>query len=693
MAAPTRVAAVTQTASGTTAATADISAAAVGSWELAVFTTDSNGVGPLPAGWTLLLPVGTQQATGTRRTAIAARIKQSGDTSVAWNSAASAYKRLTLAHGLGSAPISAWTVGMIGVRAAGDVVSGQSVQAGSSTTSVAPGVVAPADSLVITVLVEATTAVGEPTVSGASVWLNSGDASPVIEQHTIAYTTPAAGTTGAVTGTYVPTQASNGMGVQIVIPAASASPVTRTGTLDLVLSLAATATTPTPPGFANVAQMLATPGATWAHRGGSANWPEMSEYAYDQAVRAGYGALEFSAQRTNDGGGAGTWIGSHDTTPNRTSQTSGAPAYSAMSYSTLQATYQNTLNSAGTPRPYYRLVDFLDKYTPTHVVIVDPKEELGRITEFLDILDAHGGNTKIVVKFFGTGGGSTALADAAAARGYQTWGYFYQAGFEDGSLARDQDHWSILGMNYDASQAAWDAVTSYGKPVVGHIIPSQAAYNTAIAKGARMAQVANVAGVTAVGASTIPGELPLQVAFSAARTVDTARTAQAGTVVEFVATRAVDVARAGVLSLTLEASSTQTADVARGADLAVTVAPVVSASADTARAAALGVTVALGGFVEAGTIARDAVLTLVLGRSADRAVDTERQASLIVSLVLRATPVANASRAAALTLSVELDGDLTGDRPSRMVFTLTAHRPSAAKIRPRPLSPPVWPPT
>lgn len=253
-----------------------------------------------------------------------------------------------------------------------------------------------------------------------------------------------------------------------------------------------------PRGFSSVAHMLATPGATWAHRGGSTNWPEMSEYAYDQAVLAGYGALEFSAHRTSDG----VWIGSHDPDLNRTSELAAGtlPNISAMTWAQVQ-TYMNTRNSAGTPRAYYRLDAFLDKYTPTHVCIVDPKNDVGRIAEFLAICDAHGGNTKIVVKFFGVGGGSTALADAAATKQYQTWGYFYEADYLDGDMARDQSHWSILGMNYDASQAAWDAALSYGKPVVGHIAGSQTNYDTAIAKGARMVQSANVAGIRAVGAT------------------------------------------------------------------------------------------------------------------------------------------------------------------------------------------------
>lgn len=658
MAAPTRVNAVTTTASGTAAASVDISAAAVGSWMLAVFTTDSNGVGALPAGWTLLLPVSSQQATGTRRTAIAARLKQSGDTTVAWNSAASAYKRLTVAHGLGSGALSSWIFGTIGVRAAGDAVAGQSVQAGSSTTSVAPSVTAPTDALVITVLVEVTTAVGEPTVSGATVWLNSGDASPVIEQHTLAYTTPAAGSTGAVTGTYVPTQASNGMGVQIVIPSTSTAPIERTATITLTAALSGTATVPRRPGFSSVTQMLATPGATWAHRGGSVNWPEMSEYAYDQSVLAGYGALEFSAHRTSDG----VWIGSHDPSLNRTSQTSGLPNISAMTWAQVQ-TYSNSLTSAGTPRPYYRLDDFLDKYTSTHVCIVDPKNDVGRIAEFLAICDAHGGPSKIVVKFFGVGSGSTALADAATAKGYQTWGYFYEADVADGDLAADQSHWSILGMEYGASQASWDAVLSYGKPVVGHIAASQANYDTAIAKGARMVQVSNVAGVTAVGASALVGTLPMTVALTATRTVDAARTATIALSALVSAAATVDVAREATTGLAVAFSADRAADVARTATVAISLNLTSTVIADTSRSAVIGAVVSMSGELATGSTERAATVAVGVALSATVSNDVARTATVILSADLGGGVIAGIARMATLTMSASVSGARAGESP------------------------------
>lgn len=534
------------------------------------------------------------------------------------------------------------------------------VGASPRNQNVAPSVDAAAGSVVIAITQEATSAqlaADEITGTSPTGWTRAR----WIEQipnylETIGIyqkAMPAPGATGDLTVTYSSTQDSNGWAVQVAIPGtAPASPL---------------------PGFSSVSQMLATPGATWAHRGGSANWPEMSEYAYDQAVLAGYGALEFSAQRTNDGGGSGTWIGSHDPTPNRTSQTTGAPAYSAMSYTTLLAAYQNTLNAAGTPRPYYRLVDFLDKFTPTHVVIVDPKDELARVPEFLNLLDAHGGNTKIVVKFYGGGRGAAALADAATAKGYQTWGYFYEADIASGELAAWQSHWSILGMEYAASQGAWDTILGYGKPVVGHIAGSQANFDTAITKGARMVQSANVSGIRAVGA--VRGVI---------QTLPALASAPAGTSTPPVFTGAV----ASALPALASAATGSTGTPAASGTITASLPALMQASTGVVEAPAVHGAVAAAfppptaagsGSVNApNSIGAVATLLPGLATSASGSVNEPGGVSGEIAATLPA-------------LSAALDGAVVARR-TRMVFTPTVHRAGAPLIRPRPLSSPIWPP-
>lgn len=249
-------------------------------------------------------------------------------------------------------------------------------------------------------------------------------------------------------------------------------------------------------GFRSVAQMLATPGATWAHRGGSANWPEMSALAYRNAALAGYGALEFSCGRSVDG----VWFGLHDATLNRTSGTTDLPNVNTMTWAQIQE-HMITVNANGDPQPYFKMTDFLDIYASTHVVIMDIKYGWSFAAEWFDILKSYTGDRqRIIVKYFGPTSFSAQMRDYVRSAGFASWGYYYPSDFAAGAVEPTQGHWSMLGMDYTASQADWDALAAYGKPIVGHIAPSQAAYDTARAKGARMVQCADVAGIAPVGA-------------------------------------------------------------------------------------------------------------------------------------------------------------------------------------------------
>lgn len=447
-----------------------------GNWVF-LFVESVTGAGAIstPAGWTLLK---ARETIGTRQAILFGKIWHTGDsTSVTVAVATDGVKAVGVVWGNeGPATIDQLIVGASRVR---NTVG----SAGSRYSNIAPSITVASGDRIMVFSAEATAATETPNSiasvnNGMTEVLYQGQPSSTYLE-TLWIGTKVASTSGATgdtTITYRNPQDSNGWAVQIGIPQVVVVP-------------------PDPgPGFNNVYEMLRTAGVTWAHRGGSANWPEMSEYAFDQAVLAGYDTLEFSAHKTLDD----IWMGSHDANLNRTSQTTGLPDISTMTWAQVQ-TYQNSLNAGGTPRPYYRLDSFLDKYTPERVCIVDPKTDVSQVTSFLNLLNAHGGPSKIIVKFYGVGTGATALADAARLLGYQTWGYFYEADFVSGDMARDQSHWSILGMDIGASQASWDAVLSYGKPVVGHIAQSQANYNTAISKGARMVQCANVSGIAAVG--------------------------------------------------------------------------------------------------------------------------------------------------------------------------------------------------
>lgn len=251
-------------------------------------------------------------------------------------------------------------------------------------------------------------------------------------------------------------------------------------------------------GFNSVSDMLAKPGFTWAHRGGSASWPECSLYAFTRSVVRGYGVLEVSLGRTSDG----VWFGLHDQTTDRTSGGTYGDA-SSQTWAQIQ-TQQIVVGAEGAPQPYMRWEEIVAAYGSTHILVVDPKYGFNTYrTEFLNMVNNDVGPTRAIIKFSGVGSGAAALSNAARALGFETWGYYYAgdasaANGGNGALQTWQSNWTILGMEYTASQPIWDEITAIGKPVVGHIAPNQTAYNTAMTKGASGVQVSGVGVVAPV---------------------------------------------------------------------------------------------------------------------------------------------------------------------------------------------------
>lgn len=140
----------------------------------------------------------------------------------------------------------------------------------------------------------------------------------------------------------------------------------------------------------------------------------------------------------------------------------------------------STLTTSSGGYPIAKMTDVLDSFASGSRVIFADNKGQQNTAAFLNVLDGYGGNGRFVSKGFGT---STTMADAATARGYKTWGYYYAADVAV-NLPNTQSHWTYLGMDYTAPASAWAAVESYSKPVLGHIIDSQAAATTAFGRGA-----------------------------------------------------------------------------------------------------------------------------------------------------------------------------------------------------------------
>ena len=225
-----------------------------------------------------------------------------------------------------------------------------------------------------------------------------------------------------------------------------------------------------------------------AHRGGSADWPEETLYAYTQATRwadAATLALECSVWMSSDG----VFVASHDQTTGR--------VFNGTSYDinvTPWATLSTLTTKAG-GYPIARLDDLLPAF-PDRAWFVENKGSSG-ITSFFNLLDANGGPSRIVSK---QPANNTTVNAEARNRGYKTWGYYFDA--DTPTIAATQSRWDMLGEDYAASAASWAEVKSYGKPVLAHIVDT-AAHKT-------LAASYSPAGFMASGVQEVVPQTPAQ---------------------------------------------------------------------------------------------------------------------------------------------------------------------------------------
>lgn len=239
------------------------------------------------------------------------------------------------------------------------------------------------------------------------------------------------------------------------------------------------------PGGMLVPELFAAREFTIAHRGGSADWPEMSMEAYRRSVGLGVDALEVSVARSADG----VWFGLHDATLDRTSGTTGFAAaehpWSEIRTHRIRPTGAYDTSSAD--QPYLPFPELVAAYAGSHAIFVDPKAAAPEhYPELLALMDAAGpeATETFVAKAYCT---TTGWAAAARARGYRTWGYYYGRDLADGStpLEATQASWDLLGLDVAAPADAWSAVLAAGKPVIAHIVASPADAATARNRGAR----------------------------------------------------------------------------------------------------------------------------------------------------------------------------------------------------------------
>ena len=266
--------------------------------------------------------------------------------------------------------------------------------------------------------------------------------------------------------------------------------------IKIVSSKDAMPPTPTPlatkAGYSSVADMQSHDPFFIAHRGGSAQWPEMSMLAYENAVESGVGAIEVSVARTKDG----VFFGLHDKTIDRTSGVAGDVDPTTLTWAELSSKYQNKLNAPTAQGvPYVQVSEIFAKFAATHVIFVDPKY-IGDAQQRQDLLGqmlAAAPAEHWVLKGYYD---NASLTTAAREVGIATWGYYYAR--DMGKLAATAKNWDMLGLELNAAPAQWSTVKAQGKPVIAFFITGEATLAEATTKGADGMMVSDIPATLAM---------------------------------------------------------------------------------------------------------------------------------------------------------------------------------------------------
>lgn len=226
-----------------------------------------------------------------------------------------------------------------------------------------------------------------------------------------------------------------------------------------------------------VAELLTARPFYISHRLGGTEYPEFTRAGLDASLRAGFKALEVSLRRC----ASGEYVLIHDWTTERT-----VPGTKLPIWSTPWDTLKTLRQSAG---PLMRFTDLLEQLPDDVVLAVDHKatsakpdanssdlqSELDLYTLLDDAFDGHP-ERRVLWKHFINAGS----VDRAKARGYRTMCMLYQ----NELVTADTSRWDVLGLEWNAPDAAWQQLAATGKPTIAHIITSPSQAQTALGKGA-----------------------------------------------------------------------------------------------------------------------------------------------------------------------------------------------------------------
>jgi len=253
-----------------------------------------------------------------------------------------------------------------------------------------------------------------------------------------------------------------------------------------------------------VSAFLSPANAPWfaAHRGGSYNYPEETLYAYKAVTTWGIHAIEVSVQYSADGT---PWC-FHDPTTTRTTGVTGT--ISAMTDAAIAALTNlgstATSNPSQPARPTAKLVDVLNAYYKTHVIIIEDKTYT-HATAMLNLMDSYGTAGRPATEIFiwkaDANAGKTAAFDPAASRGYHRWAYIFDSDMATKfSTLVTSGKADMIGMDFNSSDATLSAAiascNANGVMPTGHILTSVAQRDRLIGLGMKGLMIANVKAVT-----------------------------------------------------------------------------------------------------------------------------------------------------------------------------------------------------
>lgn len=227
----------------------------------------------------------------------------------------------------------------------------------------------------------------------------------------------------------------------------------------------------------HVAEFLAATPFYVAHRLGGTEYPEFTRRGLDASLAAGFKALELSVRRCS----TGEFVLIHDWVTTRT-----VPGTDYQIWNTPWSTLAGLQQASG---GFLRLTDVMDSVPSDVVLAVDHKVTSDKQTSSSGDMDSEAAlfalleerlgaqaPTRVIIKHFIQGG----VATRARARGYRTMCMMYPNEVAGAPLT----DWDILGMEWNAPDDVWATLRATGKPLIAHIITTQAQATRARERGA-----------------------------------------------------------------------------------------------------------------------------------------------------------------------------------------------------------------